>query len=252
MDKQESVLSAKPDIDRDTAIVIGATGGIGKALALALAEQGGSLGLVGRNADVLAVVARSAQDKAARVLSYQADFTVDDDVRKLSRNLLRDLVSIDLLIHAAGVISIGALKDAAIEDLDWQYRVNVRAPYQLTQALLPMIRRDRGQIVFVNSLVGLNAKGGSSQYSMAKHALKALADSLRQEVNSDGIRVLSVFLGRTATPMQAAVHRMEARDYAAELLIEPGDVARMILTALSLSRTAEVTDITIRHSVKSA
>ena len=82
---------------------------------------------------------------------------------------------------AAGAISIGALKDAPVEDLDWQYRVNVRAPYQLTQALLPMIRSGRGQIVFVNSLVGLNAKAGSSQYSMAKHALKALADSLRRK-----------------------------------------------------------------------
>jgi short-subunit dehydrogenase len=252
MDKQESVLSAdwKGDSDRQTAIVIGATGGIGRALALALAEQRRALCLVGRNADTLAAIVTSVQEKASQVISYQADFTDDDDVRKLAGNLQRDLVSVDLLIHCAGVISIAALKDAPIEDLDWQYRVNVRAPYQLTQALLPMMQS--GQIVFVNSLVGLNAKGGSSQYSMAKHALRALADSLRQEVKPDGIRVLSVFLGRTATPMQAAVHRMEARSYATNVLIEPGDVARMILTALSLSRTAEVTDITIRHSIKSA
>jgi len=252
MDIEESASSAQRELDRGTAVVIGATGGIGKALSLALAEQGVSLCLVGRSSDRLAAIANGAKDKASRILSYQADLTVDDDLRKLTGNLQRDLTSIALLIHSAGSISIGALKDAAVEDLDRQYQVNVRAPYQLTQALLPMIRIGRGQIVFVNSLVGLSAKGGSSQYSMAKHALKALADSLRQEVNSDGIRVLSVFLGRTATPMQAAVHRMEGRNYAAELLIEPGDVARMVVTALSLSRTAEVTDITIRHSIQSA
>jgi short-subunit dehydrogenase len=111
-----------------------------------------------------------------------------------------------------------------------------------------MLRRGQGQIVFINSLVGLNAKGGSSQYSATKHALKALADSLREEVNPYGLRVLSVFVGRTASPMQAAVHRMEDRRYHPELLVQPDDVA----SALSLSRTDEVTDISVRHSIKSA
>lgn len=240
------------DLANQVAVVTGATGGIGKAIALGLNAKGAALCLIGRKLDRLEEIADRARVNSPRVVCYQADLTADDDIRQLAAALQRDFKHIDVLIHSAGAISIGALKDAPVEDLDWQYRVNVRAPYQLTQALLPMIRTGRGQIVFVNSLVGLNAKGGSSQYSMAKHALKALADSLRQEVNSEGIRVLSVFLGRTATPMQAAVHRMEARSYAAELLIEPADVARMILTALSLSRTAEVTDITIRHSINSA
>jgi NADP-dependent 3-hydroxy acid dehydrogenase YdfG len=122
----------------------------------------------------------------------------------------------------------------------------------LTQALLPMLRAGQAQVVFINSLVGLNAKGNSSQYSATKHALKALADGLRQEVNSDGLRVLSVFLGRTASPLQAAVHRMEGKIYNADLLVQPEDVAGLVLSALSLSRSAEVTDITIRHSIKSA
>ena len=250
--KQESAAKWKPDSNCGTTVVVGASGGIGTAIALGLAKQGRSLCLVGRNAEKLDAVVRSAKEKDSPVLSYQADFSSDEDVKKLARDLQRDLVSINLLIHSAGSVSIAALKDAALEDLDWQYRVNVRAPYQLTQALLPMIQSPGGQIVFLNSLVGLSAKGGSSQYSMAKHALKALADSLRQEVNSAGIRVLSVFLGRTATPMQAEVHRMEGRRYSADVLIEPTDVARMILTAVSLSRTAEVTDITIRHSIKSS
>jgi NADP-dependent 3-hydroxy acid dehydrogenase YdfG len=60
------------------------------------------------------------------------------------------------------------------------------------------------------------------------------------------------FLGRTASPMQAALHRMEGRVYRPELLVEPNDVAKIILEALSLSRTAEVTEITIRHAIKAA
>ena len=113
-----------------------------------------------------------------------------------------------------------------------------------------MLKNHPSQIVVVNSLVGLTAKGGSSQYSATKHALKALADSLRQEVNADGIHVLSVFLGRTATPMQVAIHDAEGIEYCPERLLEPDDVAAVVTNALGLPRTAEVTDIRILPLLK--
>jgi NADP-dependent 3-hydroxy acid dehydrogenase YdfG len=235
-----------------TAVITGASSGVGKAISLALAAQGAALCLVGRNVESLEAVAEAARAKAPRVISYQADLTLDSSVSELSAALRSDVESIDLLVHSAGVISTGPVESAPVEDLDWLYRTNIRAPYILTQSLLPMLRIRQGQIVFINSLVGLNAKGGSSQYSATKHALKALADSLRDEVNPDGLRVVSIFLGRTASHMQAMVHRMECRNYHPELLLQPADVASVVLNALSVSRTAEVTDITIRHAIKSA
>ena len=239
-------------LSNQTAVVTGASSGIGKAIALSLAAQGAAVCLVGRNLEKLHPVAESARIKASRVAVYQADLTVDEDVRELKRRLERDFPSIEVLIHSAGVISIGTIESAPVEEFDRQYRVNLRAPYLLTQALLPMLRTGQGQVVFINSLVGLNAKGNSAQYSATKHALKALADSLRQEVNPDRVRVLSVFLGRTDSPMQAAVHRMEGRTYTPELLVRPEDVADLVLSALRLSHTAEATDITIRHSLGTA
>jgi short-subunit dehydrogenase len=237
-------------LSNQTAVVTGASSGIGKAIVLSLAAQGAAVCLVGREPQRLEFVAASARAKASRIAIYEADLTVDEDIRELKTRLLRDFSSIDLLIHSAGIISIGAIESAPVEELDRQFCVNLRAPYLLTQALLPMLRTSQGQIVFINSLVGLNAKGGSGQYSATKHALKALADSLREEVNSEGIRVLSIFLGRTASPLQAAVHRMEGKTYKPELLVQPEDVACVVLNALSLCRTAEVTDITIRHAIK--
>ena len=235
-----------------TAVVTGASSGLGKAISLALAAQGAALFLVGRKLDRLEAVAESVRAKAPRVVSYQTDLTLDQNVSKLAAALQSEFGSIDLLIHSAGVISIGPIESAPVEDLDWQYRTNVRAPYLLTQTLLPMLRVRRGQIAFINSLVGLNAKGNSSQYSMTKHALKALADSLREEVNPDELRVLSIFLGRIASPMQATVHRMECRTYRPELLVQPDEVASVVLNALSLPRTAELTDISMRHAIKSS
>jgi NADP-dependent 3-hydroxy acid dehydrogenase YdfG len=116
----------------------------------------------------------------------------------------------------------------------------------LTQALLPLLRVRQGQIAFINSTVGLSAAPNVGQYAATKHALRALANSLREEVNADGMRVLSVFLGRTATPMQAGIHEMEGRAYHPERLIQPEDVAAVVIHTLSLPRSAEVTDIRIR------
>jgi short-subunit dehydrogenase len=88
------------------------------------------------------------------------------------------------------------------------------------------------------------------QYAATKHALKAIADCLREEVNPKGVRVLTVYLGRTATAMQEAVHRQEGRVYRPETLLQPEDVATMVVQALMLPYTAEVTDISIRPMVK--
>jgi NADP-dependent 3-hydroxy acid dehydrogenase YdfG len=114
-----------------------------------------------------------------------------------------------------------------------------------------MLRAAQGQIVFVNSSVGLNAKrSGIGQYAATHHAMKAVADSLREEVNRDGVRILLVHPGRTATPLQEELYRLKGKPYDATQLLQPEDVAQAILGAITLPRTAEVTDISIRPMTK--
>jgi NADP-dependent 3-hydroxy acid dehydrogenase YdfG len=227
------------------AVVTGASSGIGEAIAMGLAAQGVTLCLVGRRMETLEAIASRAR-VSAQAHSYQVDLTRDKDIHELTARLQQDFGSIDMLIHSAGVIARGRIEIASVEDFDRQYRTNVRAPYLLTQASLPLLRARRGQIIFINSSVGLTAKADVAQYAATKHALKAIADSLRAEVNADGMRVLSVFLGRTASPMQAAVHEDEGRTYRPEQLLQPEDVATVVIQVLALPRTAEVTDIQIR------
>lgn len=228
------------------ALVTGACGGIGKAVALALSAQGAIVHIVGRNAKTLGSVAASMPGAPERVFCESADLAVDESVRDLAARIRTQRDRLDFLIHCAGGISLGTIETAAVEEFDAQYRINLRAPYLLTQALLPLLRRSRGQIVFVNSSAGLTARSNVSQYAATKHGLKALADSLRDEVNADGVRVLSIFLGRTASPMQRAVCEQEGKTYSPEYLIQPEDVAAMTMAALALPRTAEVTEISIR------
>lgn len=232
------------------AVVTGASAGIGKAISLALAAEGASTCILGRSKLSLETVAKQSGVPTASVISYPIDLTHDADIQKLKTDLHHDFGHIDILVHSAGIFSMGKIEESSAEQFDMQYRTNVRAPYFLTQALLPMIRSSKGQIVFINSSAGLKAKAKVGQYAATKHALKAIADSLREEVNAEGIRVLSIYPGRTATPMQALVHAMEEKTYVPERFLQPWDIAAVVINALSLPRTAEVTDINIRPLIK--
>ena len=105
--------------------------------------------------------------------------------------------------------------------------------------------------MFINSTQGLAASAGVGLFAATQHALRAMADSLRDEVNGDGVRVLTVYPGRTATPRQASIFELEGRPYAPDRLLQPEDIATMIVASLKLPRTAEVTNLTIRPMLKS-
>ena len=101
-------------------------------------------------------------------------------------------------------------------------------------------------MLFVNSGAGLTAHAQWGAYAASKHGLKALADSLRAEEHGNGVRVTSVYPGRTASPMQAKVHQQEGKDYDPARWIDPESVATTILMTLDLPRDAEVNDLTVR------
>jgi NADP-dependent 3-hydroxy acid dehydrogenase YdfG len=233
-----------------TAVVTGAGTGVGAAIALALAGAGAAVHLIGRRVDMLEATAAKARDMGVEATSHAADLSTDCGQQKLTQQLAHDLHHVDVLVQNAATHSSEAIERANLKEFDTLFQTNVRAPYALTQALLPMLKARRGQIVFINSSSGLTAKPSTAQYDATKHALKAVADALRGEVNPHGIRVLSLYLGRTASPMQAQIHRMENRPYQPELLLQPEDVASVIVNVLSLPRTAEVTDIHIRPMIK--
>lgn len=228
------------------AVITGASGGIGEAIAIALAREGARLLLAGRSADKLDAVAERARDLSPSVETFVGDLAEDVQVQALADRAMAAFGGVDILIHSIGLF-LGGPFESPVEVLDRQYRINTRVPYLLTQELLPSLIARQGQVVFVNSSAGLHpARSGWAAYSASKYALRALADGLRDEVNKKGVRVLTVFPGRTATPMQEEVHRFEGRPYDPERFLQPRDVAYAVLNALALPKTAEVTDLQIR------
>lgn len=233
------------------AVVTGGGSGIGRAIALEIARRGARVCLLGRDAAKLEAVAAEIAEMGGKSSCYPVDLADQPALLACVQCLTNEWPAVDILVHSAGVIRIGAVQSAAVEDFDWHYRVNVRAPFLLTQTLLAGLRAVSGDIVFINSTAGLSAAANVSQYAATKYALRALADSLRHEVNSDGVRVLSVYPGRTASAMQQQLCAEEGRQYRATDFAQPQDIASVVINALELPRTAELTDLQIRPLHKS-
>ena len=217
------------ELNQAVAVVTGASSGIGKAIALELLKQGAQVCLVGRNRDRLDQSLVQAGEHASRGRVYEADLILEEDIHRLQASILNNYSAVQILVHCAGLFSMGSLETSDVEMFDRQYRVNVRAPYLLTQLFLPSLRAQRGQLVFVNSSMGLRSRGTLSQYAATKHALRAIADSIREEVNADGIRVISVYPGRTASVMQEQIHKLERKPYIPQQLMQPEDVALTVV-----------------------
>jgi NADP-dependent 3-hydroxy acid dehydrogenase YdfG len=231
------------------AVITGGSSGVGEAIGQALAERGAQLHLIGRR---LPPLLRSARARNRHFTSHRVDLEDEGEIAACVTDIGKSCERVDILIHSAGIIKIARVEEARIEDFDRQYRVNVRAAYLLTQGLLPLLKVCEGQVVFINSSVGQTARASVGQYSATKHALVAVANSFREECNPHGIRVMSVYLGRTATPMQADIHKAEGKEYCPDRLLQPRDIASVVLKALNLPRTAEVTEIHIRPMKKPA
>jgi len=231
------------------AVVTGASSGIGRAVARALAPEM-SLCLTGRDAGRLEEAAHEIGAGAGRVLVHRTDLGSEEAIRGLVESVATTLGRLDVLVHAAGAIRLGDLEHASADDLDELYRINLRAPFLLTKASLPLLKETRGQIVFVGSTAARVPAADNPLYAATKLAVGSLAGSVREHVNRHGIRVLTVLPGRTATPMQEAVHRREGRRYEPATLLQPADVAEVIAAALRLPRTAEVTEVALRPMKK--
>ncbi|WP_300403413.1 SDR family oxidoreductase [Nocardioides sp.] len=218
-------------------LITGAGSGIGAVLTEVLLARG----------DDLVLLARSTERAAELEASYVGARTVVADLADPASVEDLDLPErLDSVVHAAGVVDLGPVAELSVASWQQQLTVNLVAPAALTRVALPALRAARGTVVLVNSGAGLNAHPQWSAYAASKHALKALADSLRGEESEHGVRVSTVYPGRTATAMQEKVHEQEGKTYDAADWIDPATVAAAIVHVLDLPRDATVPDLTVK------
>jgi NADP-dependent 3-hydroxy acid dehydrogenase YdfG len=226
-------------------IVTGATSGIGAAIARAFCASGASVFLIGRSAPRLAAAARKvpARQLAGTAL---ADLASAADLKRLLAAIAGRLRRVDVLVHAAGEYSWTEPGSLDTDSFDLLFDVNVRAPYLLTQGLLPLLERAGGQVIFLNSSVVKSTGQGVAAFKATQHAVLGLVDSLRQDFNRRGIRICSLFPGRTATPRMRRIYAKQGQPYTPKALLNPGDVARLVVALTELPVRVEVTDVQLR------
>jgi short-subunit dehydrogenase len=222
-----------------THLLTGAGSGIGAVLAERLLERGDSLVLLARSTERAHDLRADLPDATVLVADLAHAAAVEGVAAQLPDAL-------DSVVHAAGVVDLGPVAELTTEVWQAQLAVNLVAPAVLTRAALPALRAARGTVVFVNSGAGLTANPQWSAYAASKFGLRALADSLRAEEQEHGVRVTTVFPGRTATPMQQKVREQEGKAYDAADWIDPATVADAILRVLDLSEDATISELMIR------
>ena len=219
-----------------THLVTGAGSGIGAALAGRLAERG----------DSLVLVARSAARGEELIARFEGAAALVADLADPGSLASLELPGpLDSVVHAAGVVDLGAVAELSAQAWREQIDVNLLAPAELTRIALPGLRAARGTVVFVNSGSGLHVNPTWAAYGASKFGLRALADALRQEEQDTGVRVSTVYPGRVATPMQQRVHDQEGKAYDEGQWIRPETVADAILHVLDLPRDATIADLRI-------
>jgi NAD(P)-dependent dehydrogenase (short-subunit alcohol dehydrogenase family) len=227
------------------ALVTGATSGIGQAISLALAGGGARVLAVGADEERTRAVGAALSGLGSGHHTVRGDLMSAAFLSELAHETMTwSEGRLSLLVCSAGHHEAASIEQTPATSFDATVAVNLRAPFLLTGSLLPAIRAARGMIAFVNSSIVKHPRPGIAAYAASKAGLRGFADCLRTEVSGDGVRVLSIFLGRTATPMQRARYGLEGLEYRPERLLQPDDVAAAVLGAFE--SPGEVTDLELR------
>ena len=214
------------------AVITGASSGIGKALAQKLAKEGMLIYLLGRDKKKLNDTAKQVKKAGSQAKVFAFDLTNANEVRKFAHKYMQSFKVLDILVHSAGAVKLDYIENAKVKDFDKQYKINLRAPFLLTQALINPLKNTHGHVIFINSGAGLRANANWSQYAATKHGLKALADSLRLELKDDKVKVTTIYPGRTAGKMQENVRQMENANYKASDYIQVDDLVDITIDAI--------------------
>lgn len=191
---------------KKTAIVTGASRGIGRSIAMVLAEQGASVVLAGRNSALLEQVAQEIRSKGGQASPVTCDVTVNADVDRLINQGLSDFGRIDILVNNAGITQDTLLMRMSEEEWDSVLDTNLGSVFRCTKAVLrPMLRQRSGRIISISSVVGLTGNPGQANYAASKAGLLGFTKSLAREVASRGITVNAVAPGYVDTDMTAVL-----------------------------------------------
>ena len=225
------------------ALVTGAGKGIGKAIAVALAQEGAHVGLVARTEKDIKAVAEEIAALGGKAAVATADVGDRSQVEAAVATLQRELGPVDILINNAGTATFGKFLELEPEVWENQVRVNVFGVYYATRAVLPgMIERKTGDIVNISSTAGKSGSPVTSAYSASKFAVFGLSESLMQEVRKHNIRVTALAPSTVVTDLANSANLITGDP---GRVMHPEDFAELVVAQLKLNRRVFVKESSI-------
>lgn len=226
-----------------SAIITGATQGIGKAIVERLLSEGFAVAVCARTQADLDAVEQSwkKQYPVARIITYKADLTQRQELKDFADHALSRLGTIDILVNGAGLFIPGKLMEEAEGHLEDIMDINLYSVYHLTRAVIhAMNRKGKGHIFNMCSVASLKAYPNGGSYGISKYALLGFSENLREELKPENIRVTALCLGATYT------RSWEGAGIDPGRMMESSDVAEMVWATYSLSAKANVETIVMR------
>jgi NADP-dependent 3-hydroxy acid dehydrogenase YdfG len=250
-------------LDGTVALVTGASSGIGEATARVLAAAGAEVALVARRRERLERLAGEIGSAGGRALVVEADITAEGAAREAVERTARELGRLDILINNAGVMLLGPIVDAPVEEWDRMVAINLQGLLYTTHAALPhLLRAAEGaprrvaDVVNVSSVAGRVARSGSGVYNLTKFGVVAFGESLRQEVTRRHVRVSTVEPGAVTTELtdhlRPEVREQSAKRFANVERLEAEDIADAIAYVVTRPRRMAINEMLVRPTEQEA
>src|SRR4051812_11800853 len=244
-------------LDGTVALVTGASSGIGEATALVLAEAGAAVALAARRKDRLDELVRRIEDKGGRAVAFETDVTDRAQAEAVVDQTVGELGRLDTVINNAGVMLLGRIEDAPIDEWERMVDLNVKGVLYITHAALPHLLsaaenppRRVADLVNISSVAGRVARLGSGVYNLTKWGVNAFSESLRQEFTRRHLRVSLVEPGATktelATHVRPEVWQSQGNAFADTELLEADDIADVIAHIVTRPRRVAINEVLIR------
>jgi len=230
------------------AIVTGASRGIGRAISVALAQEGATIVLAARSIQQLQITAEQVTKAGGAAHIIHVELTEEKSIRNLVQVTGEKLGRLDILVNNAGVTHSAPLEQTSTEDWDRCVSVNARAPFILCREALPLLKKSpAAYIINIASVVGVKGYPLQSAYTASKHALRGMAMSLAEELRGSNIRVHVLCPGGADTDMVGRVRP----DIAKDELIKPQEIAELVLYLVTHKGNAVVDELRIRRATSS-
>lgn len=231
-------------MDAKIVLVTGASSGLGRALSICLAKRSYHCILSSRNEAELNRTADYIRSRNYTCTTFPADLTSEKSIENLYQSC-QEIGFVEMVVNNAGIGIFSKIEDASTVDFDKQIALNLRAPFILTKKfILDMKNKSKGRLVFINSVAGKNGYPFSSSYVSSKFGLRGLAESLREELRQDNIKVISVHPGAIDTAFWDDLNVNFPRDE----MLSSESVANDIVNAIESSGNSVIEEIVIRRN----